>query len=141
MSSWIDFERAKSLRPADISDIAQQLSAASAFLGQLTQGFGRQTSSQLDRARAVLSEAAHALTRTLETTWSSRSFSPRAWASLSDISSGGARIETCSFGNACLARALGDARSSRRRALNRALDRPSSLGGQGHQGNQKRREK
>ena len=59
MSSWIDFERGKSLRPADINDIAQQLSAASAFLGQLTQGFGRQTSSQLDRARAVLSEAAH----------------------------------------------------------------------------------
>ena len=46
MSSWIDFERAKSLRPADINDIAQQLSAASAFLGQLTQGFGRQTSSR-----------------------------------------------------------------------------------------------
>jgi ElaB/YqjD/DUF883 family membrane-anchored ribosome-binding protein len=40
-------------------NIAQQLSAAAAFLGQLTQGFGRQTSSQLDRARAVLSEAAH----------------------------------------------------------------------------------
>ena len=38
MSSWIDFERAKSLRPADINDIAQQLSAVSAFLGQLTQG-------------------------------------------------------------------------------------------------------
>jgi hypothetical protein len=59
MSSWIDFERAKSLRPADINDIAQQLSAASAFLGQLTQSFGSQANSQLDRARAVLSEAAH----------------------------------------------------------------------------------
>ena len=59
MSSWIDFERAKSLRPADITDLAQQLSAASAFLGQLTQGFGRQANSQFDRARAVLSEAAH----------------------------------------------------------------------------------
>ena len=47
MSSWIDFERAKSLRPADINDIAQQLSAASAFLGQLTQGFGKQANSQL----------------------------------------------------------------------------------------------
>ena len=100
MSSWIDFERAKSLRPADINDIAQQLSAASAFLGQLTQGFGRQTSSQLDRAVPFCQKRRMTLTRTLETTWSSRSFSPRAWASLSDISSGGARIETCSFGNA-----------------------------------------
>ena len=56
MSSWIDFERAKSLRQTDIDDIAQQLSAASAYLGQL---FGKQANTQLDRARAVLAEAAH----------------------------------------------------------------------------------
>jgi ElaB/YqjD/DUF883 family membrane-anchored ribosome-binding protein len=56
MSSWIDFERAKSLRHTDIDDIAQQLSAASTYLGQL---FGKQANSQLDRARAVLAEAAH----------------------------------------------------------------------------------
>ena len=59
MSSWIDFERAKSLRPTDITDIAQQLSAASAYLGQLTESFGKRANSQLDRARAALSDAAH----------------------------------------------------------------------------------
>jgi ElaB/YqjD/DUF883 family membrane-anchored ribosome-binding protein len=59
MSSWIDFERAKSLRPTDINDIAQQLSAASAYLGQLTQSFGKRANSQLDRARTALSDAAH----------------------------------------------------------------------------------
>jgi len=59
MGSWIDFERAKSLRPADINDIAQQLSAAASYLGQLTESFGKRANTQLDRARAVLSDAAH----------------------------------------------------------------------------------
>ena len=59
MSSWIDFERAKSLRPADMNDIAQQLSAAASYLGQLTESFGKRANTQLDRARSVLSDAAH----------------------------------------------------------------------------------
>jgi len=58
MGSWLDFDRSKSSRSVDFSDIAEQLSAAASYLGQLTQNFGKRTNARLDRARDVLSDAA-----------------------------------------------------------------------------------
>lgn len=62
MASWMNLDRRKS---TDFEDIAQQLSAAAAYLGQLTRNAGQQTSRQMDQARDVFSNAASDAEETL----------------------------------------------------------------------------
>jgi len=65
MANWMNLERHKSLRSTDFEDIAQQLSAAASYLGQLTRNAGQQTTRQMDHARDVFSDAASDAEETL----------------------------------------------------------------------------
>jgi len=65
MVSWLNTERRRSLGSTDFEDLAQQLSAAASYLGQLTRSAGQQTSRQMDHARDVVSDAASDAEETL----------------------------------------------------------------------------
>ena len=65
MANWIKAARSESLRATDIDDIAQGLSAAAAYLGQLTHVVGERTNKTFDQARDVVSDAAHDAHETL----------------------------------------------------------------------------
>ena len=65
MANWIKAARSESLRATDIDDIAQGLSAAAAYLGQLTHVVGERTNKTFDQAHDVVSDAAHDAHETL----------------------------------------------------------------------------